>query len=148
LTQIAFDKFDPEHSIRRRVARRNSSARRPVFLLPSAYINVSRTAIAYAAMLPSEQFLLVAARRGAKMASLPANVQMISLDSYFRRRDKTEFEILMEKLDKLRDQVGKLREFRIADALGVFHKIPTFMRWGVAARDAWMRLFESENIVG
>ena len=147
LTQIALDKFDPEHSMRRRFAARKSIADRPVFLLPTAYINVSRTAVAYASLLPEEQFLLAVARPGGKLTSLPANVRMISLDAYFERSDGKELADLTEKWKLLEGRLDSA-EFRMASALGVLQRGPGLIRWGIAARDAWTRLFESHNIAG
>src|SRR5262249_32271618 len=62
LSQVLQDKFDPEHSLRSRFARRREPGASPVVLLPSAYVNVSRTAVAYASMLPDIEFLLICAR--------------------------------------------------------------------------------------
>jgi hypothetical protein len=149
LSQIAQDKLDPEHALRRRLARKKSGGGRPVFLLPTAYINVSRTAVSYAAMLPEEEFLLVVARPGGRLGSLPKNVRMISLDSYFGPQDRKEMALLLEKWASLqRRLVVDMPELRLADALGMFQRIPSLMRWGVAARDAWKRLFASENVAG
>ncbi|HSS98212.1 MAG TPA: hypothetical protein VLK33_14325 [Terriglobales bacterium] len=149
LTQIAHDKLDSEHSIRRRFSKKKSARDRQVFLLPTAYINVSRTAVAYAELLPEDKFLLVVARPGGKLAPLPANVQMISLAPYFGAVDKTELSALIEKWKILQPQLASVSpEFRMAEALGTLDRGPELMRWGLAARDAWMRLFEAENISG
>ena len=145
ITQIVQDKFDPEHSIRRRLASKKTGSGQQVFLLPTAYINVSRTAVAYAGLLPEEQFLLAVARPGGKLASFPANVRMISLDAYFERSDTAELAGLIEKWEKLQGQIDS-PEFRMASASGVLQRGPGLIRWGIAARNAWMRVFESENI--
>src|SRR5437870_3629882 len=71
LSQIVQDKFDPEHSIRRCLVSKKPCTGQQVFLLPTAYINVSRMAVSYAALLPEEQFLLAVARPGGKLKSLP-----------------------------------------------------------------------------
>src|SRR5205085_9898054 len=72
---------------------------------------------------------------------------MISLDAYFEHSNATELAGLIEKWEKLQ---GRLEspEFRMASALGVLQRGPGLIRWGIAARNAWMRLFESENIAG
>ena len=59
-------------------------------LLPSAYVNVSRTAASYAALLPNEKFLLVYARNSARLKNLPSNIHTTSLDSYFVTADRSE----------------------------------------------------------
>jgi hypothetical protein len=146
LTQIAFDKFDSEHSVRRRFARK-SRGDSPVFLLPTAYINVSRTAVSYASLLPEQRFLLAVARPGGKLASLPSNVRTISLDAYFERIDHEEFAVLNKKWESLVSRLDT-PEFRMASASGVLQRGHGLIRWGLAARDAWIRLFESETIAG
>jgi len=39
-------------------------------------------------------------------------------------------------------------EYSAADATGLFDRIPGLMRWGIAVRDAWKQVFESETVVG
>jgi hypothetical protein len=149
LTQIAQDKYDPNHVIRRRFARPRPTTGQPVFLLPSAYVNVSRTAVSYASLLPEDRFLLVTTRRDGELKSLPANVQMVSLDGYFAAVNRREEQSLLEKWEKLRKQlVANVPEFSLANDLGMFARVPGLMRWGLAIRNAWNRVFESENIAG
>jgi hypothetical protein len=149
LTQIAQDKFDSQHKLRKRLSRKFSGGGERFFLLPTAYINVSRTAVSYAELLPDEKFLLVVARPGGKLAPLPANVCMISLDPYFEPIDRSELAELMEKWETLKRRlVETVPEFRMAETLGIFEYGSQVMRWALAARDAWIRLFDSENIAG
>lgn len=54
--QIVQDKFDARHAVRRHLVKRARIADRPWVLLPSAYINVSRMALSYAALMPEDQF--------------------------------------------------------------------------------------------
>src|SRR5205085_3348893 len=62
--EIACDKWDPDYSVRRHFAKaRRASVDAPTVLLPSAYSNVSRLLLQYAADLPEKQFLLAATRR-------------------------------------------------------------------------------------
>ena len=70
LSQIVQDKFDPEHSIRRRLASKKPSTGKQVFLLPTAYINVSRMAVSYAALVTGRAILAGGCppRREAKVA--------------------------------------------------------------------------------
>ena len=79
LLQFCEDKFDADHSIRRRFAPRRGNSGQPVVLVPSAYVNVTRTALAYAGLLPLQQFMLVVARRSGFPASTPPNVMAASL---------------------------------------------------------------------
>jgi hypothetical protein len=147
--QVLQDKFDPKHELRRRFAPREQSAGSPVILLPSAYISVSRTAVSYAALLPDIQFLLVCARRNGELRSLPPNVRIVSLDSYFASVDESEIAELLPSWVILRNQlIRTAAEFESADTVGVLGRMPALIRWGMALRTAWSRVFESENIAG
>jgi len=147
IKQIALDKFDPEHAIRRRFAGNRAGNGGKVFLLPTAYINVSRAAVSYASMLPEQQFLLVVARPGGRLAARPGNVRMISLDAYFDRNHGNEVQGLIGKWEELQGHLES-PEFRMASAMGVLQRGPGLIRSGLAVRDAWMRLFDSQNIAG
>jgi hypothetical protein len=145
--QIAQDKFDNKHALRSRLARRSPTSNRPSILLPSAYINVSRAALAYAASLPQEQFLLVCARDNAKVPQLFPNVQMTSLDPYFSRHDPHEARSLLELWGRLKMRLaGTAPEYKSGAAVGLLDRIPFMIRRGIAIRDAWKNLFDSENI--
>jgi len=145
--QVLEDKFDTNHSIRRRFTRRGRTSGRPVILLPSAYSNVSRAALSHAELLPGLQFLLVHSRSNARITSLPPNVRSSSLTPYFVPRDKQETACLLEAWNSLRKQlVDGAEEFNTADAVGVLGRIPALLPWGIALRDAWSQVFESENV--
>jgi hypothetical protein len=149
LCQVAQDKFDAEHKLRRRVANRSLGSNTPVFLLPSAYLNVSRTAVSTAESLPDQDFLLVCARASGKLRSLPKNVRMTSLDSYFAPADKGEINRLMNGWEVLKRQlISSSKEFELAGVIGAFCRMPSLLRWALALRTAWARVFEMENIAG
>ena len=148
VAQVLEDKLDGKHSLRRHFARRRSISGRPLVLLPSAYSNVSRTALAYAALLPHRQFLLVINRTSAKPTSLPANVELASLTSYCGTPDRKEMKSLLDSWRTLRRQLTACsEEFRLADAAGTLERIPKLLDWGIVLRDAWIRVFEGEDIV-
>ncbi len=146
LAQVLEDKFDGNHSIRRCFTRRGHTSEEPVILLPSAYINVSRAALAYAKCIPDQQFLLVHTRSNAKLPST-ANVRSVPLTPYFAPSDKREIACLIESWDALKKRlIGTSEEFNMAAAVGVLEQIPSLLRWGVALRNAWSQVFESENV--
>src|SRR5208282_684542 len=70
LRQVVYDKYDPHYIWRRRFAGSLAQASKwqskwksePVVLLPTAYSNVTKTALSYAGILPDKKFLLVLAR--------------------------------------------------------------------------------------
>jgi hypothetical protein len=149
MSQVVQDKFDRQHLVRRRLARGRRGSKVPVVLLPSAYVNVSRTAASYAALLPAEKFLMVYARNSAHLETLPSNIFTTSLDSYFVTRDKREAAALAKTWELLRRRlVAQAQEYSAANATGVLDRIPGLLRWGIAVRDAWNEVFESETIIG
>ena len=147
LMQVVQDKFDRRHSIRRRLARHVRQSEKPIVLLPTAYINVSRAAADYAGMLPDERFLLVWARRSGRLQALPSNVQQTALDAYFLDEDPRETQPIVEGWLRLkRELVAGSETLRLADKSGVLDSFPDHLRWGVAVRGAWNRVFETETI--
>lgn len=147
LAQVAQDKFDPQHTLRRRFGMRRSSAGNPVVLLPSAYANVSRTAVSYAALLPSQRFLLVCARAAGRLPNLPANTEMRSLDPYFVAGNRAEITSLQASWNALQQELASsIEEFQVAASMGLLSRIRSLLPWGIAIRDAWNELFQAENI--
>jgi len=146
-TQTIEDKFDGDHAIRRRFTRRSSGAGSPVILLPSAYINVSRTAISYAKLLPDHEFLLVHTRGSAELDSLPKNVRGTSLSPYFIPTDHAEVAALGESWNILRSRlVRDDQQFAMLDDAGSLDQIPKLFSWGIALRNAWNKLFACEDV--
>jgi hypothetical protein len=146
-TQVLQDKFDPEHNIRRRFNRPKQRSADSFILLPSAYVNVSRTAVACADMVPDASFLLVTGRNSGRLATLPANVQMESLDGYFSGIDQREMNSLVERWSRLELKLSEsAKELAAAKASGVLANAKALLRWGVAVRNGWLAVFESQNI--
>jgi hypothetical protein len=146
-TQAFQDRFDREHRVRRRFARAIRISARPVVLMPSAYINVSRTAVSYAALLSEEKFLLIYARKSAELTHVPSNVSVESLDGYFRSTDSAESLSLAGKWEILRNRlISASPEFAAADASGLLERIPGLMHWGIAVRDAWNQVFKMRDV--
>lgn len=146
--QIFQDKFDSTHWLRSKLVRRRRGVRRPVVLLPSAYLNVSRTEVAYAAGAPEDRFLLVYARAIARVEPLPPNVQTASLDAYVARADEAETASLGESWSHLkRLLVAERSEFAAAEAAGILGQVTALLPWGVAIRDGWIRVLDAENVI-
>jgi hypothetical protein len=147
LLQVFKDKFDGDHSIRRHFTVRGGGAKQPLVLLPSAYVNVSRTALSYAALLPHQQFMLVVARSSAYPATAPPNVLVEPLTPYFGKADKGELAALFESWDNLKTWlVGCAAEFKTAESEGLLGPASAPFGWGIAVRDAWLRFFASEHV--
>ena len=149
IRQVFQDKFDREHMVRRRFARNCRVSGDAVVLLPSAYVNVSRTASSYAGLVPSQKFLMVYARNSARLKNLPPNVATASLDPYFVTPDAGEAATLEKTWESFKTYlIAAAEEYSVANAVGMLDSIPCLLRWGIAVRDAWNQVFKSENIVG
>src|ERR1700676_4251462 len=122
IAEIAFDKWDANFQLRRHISRhKRAKLSEPVVLLPSAYSNVTRVALAYAAQLPHRRFLLVTTRRSAVPESLPSNVTAAPLAAYALPSTATEAETDELKnawQDFLRATLPEVEEFRHATGAG------------------------------
>jgi len=122
---------------------------RPIVLLPTAYINSSRTAVEFANQLPEQQFLLVYARTSGKSKSVPDNVWVSPLPFNSSSRDGAEISELLHQWRNLKQRLtSQTREFAVADAVGMFDGMPGLLRAGIAYRNAWRRVFDSNHVVG
>lgn len=147
LTQVVQDKFDPEHAIRSRFANPLPPSSAPMVLLPSAYVNVSRTAVSFARQLPDTQFLLIHARNSGRLSAFPPNVQQVSLDGYFSPVDRGEWKTLSDALARLIRNLAPITpELDLAEASGVLASLAARLKWGLAVRDAWLKVFDSQAI--
>jgi hypothetical protein len=151
LRQVVYDKYDPHYRWRRKFAgppQRVSKAE-PVVLLPTAYSNVTKTALSYARLLPAQKFLLVVARESAAPSSLPANVQTTRLASFaHKRRDWNELHQLGRSWKQMEQSLQNHPEFQLPVHIGILKKGRRWLRWGMAVRDAWVRVFETQSVVG
>ena len=149
LAQVIKDKFDPQHSIRRHFAKKALRCTAPVVLLPSAYINVSRTAAAYAASAPDHGFLLVCARESARLPLPPPNVTQISLNPYFCGGNRSQCAYLQDLYDGLtRDLAKSALEYQLASSIGLLARVRSLLPWGLAIRDSWKNLLSAQPISG
>jgi hypothetical protein len=147
MRQILGDKYDADYRIRRFTSRAESRAERPVVLLPTAYVNVSRTGLGYAAVLPDRDFLLVATRQSGWVAEPPKNVRAVRLASYAPGKcSREEYEYLLECWNKLAAEFADRRELGILSKLGAFESVPAMLRDRLAIRDAWLEVFEREPV--
>src|SRR3989454_5020636 len=148
LAEILWDKYDGCYSLRRHFSANRQPSHKPVVLLPSAYINVSRTAIAYARTVPELNFLLVATRRSGWLADASANVTMAKLASYAKDSLDTsrEYEDLLRKWQILRAELDSIPEIAMLTRLGYLNSFPKLLWQGLAIRDAWRWVFETEPV--
>jgi len=148
LAQIFLDKYDPRYRWRTRFAARRRAAKEPLVLLPSAYTNVSRMAVAYASMLPEQSFLVVATRRsGTHFDSVP-NVACASLAAYAGGPEpRAECLEILGKWRNLRQRLGLLPEMDLLLRAGLLEKFQNHFRDGLAVRDAWRNVLAQEQVV-
>lgn len=146
--QVLADKYDPEYRVRRHISGRRKSSGHEVVLLPSAYGNVSRMALAYASTLPESQFLLVNAR-GRTSEPLPMNVRQTDLACYVESREVSkEHEDLSSRWKALLHHLrSNCLLAALADA-GVLDSFESELRQWLGVREAWSRVYDSEQVTG
>jgi hypothetical protein len=149
LRQVVYDKYDPHYAWRRRLAGCAKRSSQPVVLLPSAYSNVTKTALSYAKILPDQQFLLVLARESGAVSSVPRNVQTEVLAAFAPTAcDQNELRQLESKWVELEQSLRDHPDFSLSIRLGILERARRWLRWGVGVRDAWRRVFEMQSVVG
>ena len=151
MVEIAFDKWDPGYRFRKRVAKhRRVQLRESVVLLPTAYSNVTRTVLAYAAQLPERRFLLATTRRSGETTDLPANVVSVPLSAYAEVSADTEMETaeMLKAWSALQTELGQTDELRQRIQAGVWNYITPQLEIGLRLRDAWHLLMSSEPVSG
>ena len=152
VAEIAFDKWDPNYQLRRRWTRNiRGGLSDPTVLLPSAYSNVTRSALAYAALLPDRKFLLVTTRRNAVPQHMPANVRLRSLAACAPPEESTQKESaeLKEQWGNLlRKMTSESDDMAYAASAGVWEYIPAHLQHGVHLRETWKNVLDAEPIIG
>ncbi|HYW36648.1 MAG TPA: hypothetical protein VE957_00755 [Terriglobales bacterium] len=159
LRQVVYDKYDPHYRWRRKLAGapaqsskwkwKSKSEPEPVVLLPSAYSNVTKTALRYAEILPEQKFLLVLARESGAVSPVPANVETARLAGFATKWcDRNELQKLEAGWKQMEQSLEEHPAFRLPVRLGILKKGPRWLRWGLAVRDAWIRVFETRPVVG
>jgi hypothetical protein len=151
MVEIAFDKWDPRYRLRKRIAKhRRVQLRESVVLLPTAYSNVTRTVLAYAAQLPDRRFLLATTRRSGETSDLPANVVSVPLSAYAETSGDTKIETaeMLEAWSALQTELGQTDELRQRIQAGVWNYITPQLEVGLRLRDAWHFLMSSEPVSG
>lgn len=151
IAEIAFDKWDSTYQFRRHLVKRRANVTEPVVLLPSAYSNVTRTVLSYAAALPRSRFLLATTRSNAMSASVPENVKAVSLAAYAdsdqeTRREFAELKQVWHEFQRTR--LAESEDLRIARDAGTFDYFSEQLRTGLCIRDAWHALMEHEPVTG
>jgi hypothetical protein len=152
IAEIAFDKWDMDYRVRRYVTKhKRANLADPAVLLPSAYSNVTRSVLAYAAQLPHRRFLLTTTRRSAIPDRVPGNVKVVPLSAYAVHSSTTQeqtAELLRSWEVFRRTTLAEADELRHAANAGVWDYFPAHLEHGLHLREAWSRLLESEPVKG
>jgi len=150
--EIALDKWDPAHQLRRKVSRQKRSRLLDgAVLLPSAYSNVTRSALAYATQLPHRQFLLATTRRSAVPDRVPKNVTAVPLAAYAQPSKVTRQETaeILEAWDAfLQNLKAEVEPLRQAANAGFFDYFRPHLRTGLLLREAWKEMLRLEPVKG
>ncbi|MGB7600043.1 MAG: hypothetical protein WBM24_07040 [Candidatus Sulfotelmatobacter sp.] len=147
IIDVFWDKYDSGYQFRGRLGRKRQPLRHPAVLLPTAYVNVSRTGIAYANTFPEENFLLVATRRSGWVEDPPRNVATAWLSSYASVRDRgAENAEMNGRWRSLVKELEGTAEFEILNRLGFLDAFPQRFRHGFEVRDAWRNVLDTEPI--
>jgi len=151
IVEIAFDKWDASYAFRSKVTkRRRAKLNEPVMLLPTAYSNVTRTVLAYAAQLRDRRFLLATTRRSGETSAVPANVVSVPLSAYAETSAETAMETaeMLKVWTALQRELGEIDELRQRIQAGVWDYIGPQLEIGLRLRDAWRALMSSEPVTG
>jgi len=146
IQEIFFDKYDPGYRLRSRIAHSTPPQSPRVVLVPSAYENVSRSAAAYARLVPDQRFLLVSTRRSATLFDPPANIALRHLSSYASPQVSRESASLRTAWTDLGSRLMDSPEFRALRDAGIFDNFVNWLTDGLSVRDAWVRVLDSEPV--
>ncbi len=152
IVEVAFDKWDPGYRIRRHWPHQSPAGiTEPVMLLPSAYTNVTRSALAYATQLPDRKFLLATTRHSAIPDRLPANVTMVPLAAYAMSstavvEEATELSRAWHEFSRI--VASQYSDFKSAIDAGLWDFVPAQFEQGLRLRNAWQHLLDTEPVTG
>ena len=147
LRQIFWDKYDAGFALRRHFARKKDRAKGDVVLVPSAYVNATKTAASFASKLPDLDFRLVITRASGKIANLSANVTTADLAGYACRRESAEeYGKITQMWRELCRELSRDPKTSVAYSLGLWEGFPEFVKRGLKIRDAWLGVLEREPV--
>jgi hypothetical protein len=149
--QVVYDKYDPHYRWRSKLeaASRQRHDSAPVVLLPTAYSNVTKTALSYARLLPEQKFLLVVARESAAASSIPTNVLTTRLAAFAtKKKNNDEIEELKGKWEVMEQSLQEHPVFKLSVQAGIMKKCSAWLSRGISIRNAWQNVFESQSVIG
>lgn len=145
--QTLGDKYDAGYRFRGLFWRKPATVEGDVVLLPVAHVNAARMALAYSAMLPHRKFLLIATRQSGWITPRPRNVAGARLSAYAQPEvDDSEYRQLLASLRQLQTDSAGPSQIAVLARIGLFSKLPELLRDGLAIRNAWIRVLNSEPV--
>jgi len=144
--QILGDKYDVGYKARRHFHRRPPRSQKSVVLVPSSYINISLMAAAYARLVPDHNFLLVSTRSSGRLNEAPDNVRQAWLASYAGDSSTDEHREIVKRWEGLRAELESVPELAAVARLGLMDDFPSRFAYGLAIRDAWLRVLSLEPV--
>ena len=146
MMEIFWDKYDGGYRWRSRMVSAQRRSTEAVVLLPSAYGNVSRTAVAYARILPEQKFLLVATRASGWQCDEPSNVKITRLAAYARPGRPSDTDVLLRQWEVLQTQLESVPEMAALSRAGLLEPFVQLLEDGLGTRDAWLGVLEREPV--
>jgi hypothetical protein len=146
IVQILGDKYDAGYRLRRHFHPRPRRSSKPVVLVPSSYINMSLTAVAYARQAPDSSFLLVSTRLSGRLNEVPENVSQGWLASYAGDSSVDEHREILKRWEALKKRVQSIPELAALARLGLMDDFPRRFADGLLIRNGWLRVLNLEPV--
>jgi hypothetical protein len=146
VVQVLGDKYDAGYRVRRYFHRRRANGERPVVLLPSSYINMSLTGVAYARLLTDTGFLLISTRQSGRLPEVPDNVTQAWLASYAGDSGAVELRDILARWAVLKQELESVPELAALKSLGLMDNFPHWFTKGLAIRNAWIGVLKAEPV--
>jgi len=145
--EIFLDKYDPAYDWRSRITSKSRPRSEPVVLVPSAYGNVSRSASAFAGLLPKQSFLMIATRESAKKFLPPPNLEIRDLFAYAAHTSHgAETDSLLNRWFDLSKEFEAVPELHVLTRAGILDPVALWIRSGLGVRNAWREVLEREPV--
>ena len=151
MIEIAFDKWDASYKVRGRLEKgRRANLKDPAILLPSAYSNVTRIQLAYAAQLAERPFLLATTRKSGESDDVPLNVEWVKLAAYAETSEQTTKEIseIAARWRKVAVELAEVEDLRLTFRARLWDFLVPQFETGLRLRDAWNTLLSTEPVSG
>lgn len=147
LAQIFWDKYDAKYAIRSRLARKRINVPNSAVLIPSAYVNASRTALNFVTSMPEQDFLLLTTRSSGEIYNGPQNLRTFTLASHVSFQDDARgMRKILDAWKKLKSNLANDPYTSVICAVGLLDAFPQFLKRGFILRNAWNNVLKNKPI--